>query len=197
MVNLIYGWIPKPGTVKRGSGKTGGWVWMAHQRKLAGRKVITNMDSVSFQDDMIRANELKTMPAEKLFKAVLGNTEVHTFMESRRTQKSDQISISYVISQLRKLRVEYHWDSQADEKVERRLVQETDIIVHCDNLGCRDIDCRDQSCRIDTCGIFQYDFWDKHNARFLQTIYLNGPRDFYNLFDSEEITADFTGDEGE
>ncbi len=164
---------------------------MAHQRKLMGRKVITNMETVVFQDDLIRANELKTMP-EKLNRCVLGNTEVHTFMESRRTQKNDQISISYVVSQLRKLRVEYHWDSQAIEKVERRLVAETDIIVHCDNLGCRDIECRDQSCGIETCGIFHYAMYDKHTGRFLQEFYLNGPKDFYHLFDSEEIALDFT-----
>lgn len=169
---------------------------MAHQRKLAGRRVITNMDSVVFQDGIIRANQLKLMP-DTLERCVLGTTEVHTFMEKRRTQKSDQISITNVISQLRKRRVEYHWDSQDIGKVEMRLVQETDIIVHCDNLGCRDIECINQSCGIKTCGIFHYEMWDRHTSKFIKEFYLNGPKDFYGLFDSEEITLDLTDAETE
>ena len=163
-----------------------------HQRKLAGRKVLANFGAV-FIDDLISADILKTMP-EDLINCAIGTSEVHLFLESRRTQGSDQIKITYAISQFRKRRIEYHWDSQAIHKVEKRLIDETDILVHCENLGCGDIECRDRQCGIDTCGFFHYEVWDKHNARKLGEYYLYGPTDFYHLFDSEEVVMDFTTD---
>ncbi len=156
---------------------------------------MTNYE-VSFQDDQISANMLKLMP-EELFNCDIGMSEVHLFLESRRTQRSDQISITYTISQLRKRRVNAHWDSQDIGKVEKRLIDETDILVHCENLGCGDIDCRDRACGIETCGIFHYELWDRRNARYLGEFWLNGPKDFYHLFDSEAIVMDFVSDEPE
>lgn len=168
--------------------------WKLHQEKLRGRKVLTNYET-TFNDGRITANMLKTIPHEILGRAAIGTTEVHQFLESRRTQSSDQISITYTISLFRKLRVDYHWDSQAIHKVERRLVDETDVLVHCENLGCGEMDCVDRACGIETCGLFQYDTYDRRRERYLDTFWLNGPRDFYNLFDSEEIVMDFVHDE--
>lgn len=163
-----------------------------HQRKLQGRRVLANYGAV-FIDDLISADILKTMPVE-LNNCVFAASEVHLFLETRRTQRNDQIMITYAISQFRKRRIEFHWDSQNIEKVERRLIDETDYLVHCENLGCGEIDCLNQACGIETCGIFHYEVWDKHNARLCGDYYLNGPKDFYHLFDSEEVVMDFTTD---
>lgn len=170
--------------------------WKLHQQKLKGRKVLTNYETV-FSDDLIRSSVLKTMPAD-LVNCDVGASEVHTFMESRRSQRSDQMSIGYAISQFRKRRVNFHWDSQDVGKVDLRLArQETDIIIHCSNLGCGDIDCRDQSCGIKTCGIFYYEPYQNRTGRRIGDFYLNGPKDFYGLFDSEEIVMDLSGDQPE
>lgn len=196
MAYLITGWIPKPGTNTRGSGKTGGMVWKLHQEKLRGRRVLTNFETV-FNDDILTANMLRRTEDVKEFLrgAAIGTTEVHQFLESRNTQSRDQISTTYTISLFRKLRCPYHWDSQAVHKVEKRLIDETDLLVHCENLGCAEMDCRDRSCGIETCGLFHYEVFDRRRARFLDDFYLNGPRDFYHLFDSEEIVMDFVRDE--
>lgn len=170
--------------------------WKLHQQKLKGRKILTNYDTV-FRDDEVRADILKLMP-EDLVNCDIGASEVHLFMEKRRTQKTSQLMISYAISQFRKRKINFHWDSQDIGKVEMRLVDETDIIVHCENLGCGDIDCRNQSCGIDTCGIFRYQPWERRTGiQMGEPFYLNGPRDFYHLFDSEEIVMDFTTEPGE
>src|SRR5688500_12173285 len=116
MASLIWGWIPKPGGPTRGSGKTGGMTWKLHQDKLLkGKKILTNYDTV-FSDDIITADVIKTMP-EELRDCSLGASEVHLFLEKRRTQRTDQIMITYAISQFRKRRVDFHWDSQDIGKV--------------------------------------------------------------------------------
>lgn len=167
--------------------------WALHQEKLKGKAVYTNFEA-SFQTDSVSANKLKEMPQD-MFNCALGMSEVHLFLEARNTQNRDQIRITYAISQFRKLRITAHWDSQATHKVEKRLMEETDILIHCENLGCGDIDCVDRACGIPTCGIFHYEVWDKHNARFLTEFWLNGPKDFYHLFNSEQVVMDFVSDE--
>lgn len=196
MANLIYGWIPKPGGDTRGSGKTGGMIHHLHQKKLQGRKVLTNLETVVFQDDKMTADKLRDA-GQELFHACIGLSEVHQFMESRRSMKGDQIQTSYGISQVRKLRCETHWDSQAVHKVDRRLIDETDVLIHCENLGCGDIECANQSCGIQTCGIFHYEVFHRRTARYGGEFWLNGPKDFYNLFNSEEFIQDFYTDEQE
>lgn len=191
----IFGWIPKPGTSPRGSGKTGGMVWHLNQRKLAGRKIFTNFPT-TFTDEIISANKLKMMP-EDMRDCAIGATEVHQFLESRRSQKGEQIKITYTILMLRKLRAEFHWDSQAVHQVEKRLVEQTDVIIHCDNLGCREMECKNRSCGIPTCGIFHYEMYDGHTSQFMGEFWLNGEHDFYHHFDSEGLVKDFVSDETE
>lgn len=190
---LIYGWIPKPGVSPRGCGKTGGMMWKLNQDKLKGRRIATNFTN-KIRDEEMTANRLKKMGPE-LNKMSIGASEVHLFLESRRTQKGDQIKITYVVLQFRKRRINFHWDSQAPEQVERRLVMQTDVIIHCENLGCGDMDCRNQSCGIETCGLFHYEVYDGHTNDYLGDFWLIGPRDFYHLYDSEEVLMDFTTDE--
>lgn len=197
----IYGWIPKPDSDPRGSGKTGGMTWKLHQRKLEGRKVITNYETV-FSDDLVSADMMAASSEDpeiqELFRgSVMGTTEVHQFMESRRTQKGDQLRVTYSILQLRKLRVEYHWDSQAVHQVEKRLVDQTDYLIHSENLGCGEMDCRDQACGIRACGIFHYDMFHRRTATWLGEFWLNGPKDFYHLFDSEHVSMDYFSKDGD
>ncbi len=191
----IFGWIPKPQADPRGSGKTGGMTWHLHQRKLEGRRILTNYETV-FGDDLVNADMMAASSDDqeliKLFReAVVGLTEVHQFLESRRTQKTDQMRVTYSILQLRKLRSELHWDSQAVHQVEKRLIDQTDYIIHCENLGCGEITCINQACGIPTCGIFHYEMWHRRTGTFMQEYWLNGPKTFYSLFDSEEIAMDF------
>lgn len=170
-----------------------------HQKKLEGRRVLANYETV-FLDDMVSA-DVMAMAADDpkiqkyLYGTVVALTEVHQFLESRRTQKTDQLRVTYGILQLRKLRAELHWDSQADHQVEKRLLDQTDYIIHCRNLGCGEMECREQSCGIDTCGIFYYKMFHRRTAQFCGDWWLNGPETFYHLFDSEAISMDFfTGD---
>lgn len=167
--------------------------WKLHQQKLKGRRILTNYGAF-FEDGTIKADILKTMP-DDLVNCDLGMSEIHKFMETRRTQRTDQIMITYVFSEFRKRRINAHWDSQNPEKVERRVLDETDVIIHCENLGCGELDCREQSCGIDTCGAFYYQPWHKRTGRAMEGFYLHGPRDFYPFFDSEAIVRDFVGDD--
>lgn len=191
----IFGWIPKPSADPRGSGKTGGMTWRLHQKKLQGRRVLANYET-AFLDDTVNADIMARAGDDPEIQSFLGNsvialTEVHQFLESRRTQKTDQLRVTYGILQLRKLRSELHWDSQADHQVEKRLMEQTDFLIHCENLGCGEMECREQSCGIDTCGIFHYEMYHRRRAVYLGEWWLNGPKDFYDLFDSEAISMDF------
>lgn len=166
-----------------------------HQKKLEGRRVLANYETV-FLDDRVNADLMAragddTEVQAFLYDSVIALTEVHQFLESRRTQKTDQLRVTYGLLQLRKLRAELHWDSQADHQVEKRLIDQTDYIIHCENLGCGEITCQDQSCGIPTCGIFHYEMYHRRTAVRYGEWWLNGPRDFYTLFDSEAVAMDF------
>lgn len=193
---MIYGWIPKPGLSPRGSGKTGGLVWKLYQEKLKGRMVVSNLDSLTFGDVVVDSSYLSEMPPD-FHDLVLGTTEVHQFLEARRSMRTKQLQIGYVLGlQLRKRRITWHWDSQSVEQVDSRIIRQTDYLIHCENLGCGDRTCTNQACDIETCGAYHYEVFDAHVGRYLSEFWLNGPRDFYNLYDTEEVTMD-VGDDPE
>jgi putative hemolysin len=195
----IFGWIPKPTKDPRGSGKTGGMVAHLHQRKLEGKRILANFET-AFNDDLVSADLLAASSDDKeiqdfLRHSVIGVTEIHQFLESRSTQRGKQIRTTHSILQLRKLRVDFHWDSQAEHQVDKRLKDQTDYLIVCENLGCAEMDCVEQSCGIPTCGIFHYEMFHRRTAEFIKEWWLNGPREFYHLFDSENISMDYYREE--
>lgn len=167
-------------------------VWKLKQQKdLKGRLVLTNFHT-TFSDAEIDSGDLRDSAENEDFHDLdIGADEVQNFLEGRRTGKTKQIKLTYVILQLRKKRVNWHYTAQSLDNVERRLVAQTDFIILCENLGCNNKECKDQSCGIITCGVYHYEVFDGHTGQFLDEFWLNGPKDFYNFYDTDEIVLDF------
>lgn len=184
---MIIGWVGD-----FGSGKTGGMTHRLYQKSLAGSRIATNYGP-TFEDEPITSRILQLMP-ESLSNMVMGVDEIHIFLDSRSTGKKKQKEITYFILQTRKRKVELNFTTQHRMQVDIRLRLHTDIWIECENLGCNDIDCPgndERICDIPVCGWYRYVVWDgKTGQKRGKPFYLNGPKNFYHLYDTEKVILD-------
>jgi len=116
----------------KASGKTLVMTWLLFREYLSGKKVYTNYE-VFFPHKIIDVQKMVTLNIE-LQDAVIGIDELHMICDSRRSGKKQNILMTYFILQSRHRSVNFYYTTQFDGQVDKRIRENTDINMVCENL---------------------------------------------------------------
>lgn len=169
--------------------------WRLRKLKDKGKLVFTN-HRTNFTDGYVDGEMLSEMPND-IMDAALGIDEIHQILDARRTGKTIGIKITYLVLQIRKRHTELDYTTQDFSQVDKRLRKHTKILIECTNMGCGERDCENQSCGILSCGYYMYRMFrvikqTGEKGKYLGKFVLKGSRDFYTLYDTDEIIKDMT-----
>lgn len=114
----------------RGSGKTLSMVKDAYIEYKRGRRVITNMEDVSFGEHLSN-DEIKKLTKESdLYDAVLLIDEAQIFFDSRRSMKKENLNFSYFVLQTRKRNIDIYFTTQFSNTIDRRIRDNIDYVAY-------------------------------------------------------------------
>jgi len=113
---------------RRGSGKTTTMIKDAYIEYVRGRRVISNMESVSFAEFMTNEQIKQISKNSDIENAVLLIDEMQIFFDSRRSMKGENINFSYFVQQIRKRNVDILGTTQFSNAVEKRVRDHTDFV---------------------------------------------------------------------
>lgn len=114
---------------RRGAGKTATMVKDAYIEYMRGRRVITNMESLSFGEYMTNEDIKGLNKDSQIYNAVILIDELQIFFDSRRSMKKGNVDFSYFVQQTRKRNIDILGTTQFSNTVEKRLRDHTDITV--------------------------------------------------------------------
>lgn len=115
---------------RRGAGKTLSMVKDAYIYYMEGRRVISNMEGISFAE--FKSNdEIKAIDKNSdIDNCVLLIDELQIFFDSRRSMTKGNINFSNFVQQIRKRGVIILGTTQFSNSIDRRLRDHTDIICY-------------------------------------------------------------------
>jgi len=116
----------------KASGKTLLLTWLLFREYLMGKKIYVNY-KVFFPHELINVQKMVTLNIE-LQNAVIGIDELHMICDSRRSGKKQNILMTYFILQSRHRSVNFYYTTQFDGQVDKRIRDNTDINMVCENL---------------------------------------------------------------
>ena len=116
----------------KASGKTLLLTWLLFREYLLGKMIYVNY-KVFFPHKIIDVQKMVTLNIE-LQNAVIGIDELHMVCDSRRSGKKQNILMSYFILQSRHRSVNFYYTTQFDGQVDKRIRDNTDINMVCENL---------------------------------------------------------------
>ena len=116
----------------KASGKTLVLTWLLFREYLMGKKVYVNY-RVFFPHELIDVQKMVTLNIE-LQNAVIGIDELHMICDSRRSGKKQNILMTYFILQSRHRSVNFYYTTQFDGQVDKRIRENTDVNMVCENL---------------------------------------------------------------
>lgn len=116
----------------KAGGKTLVLTWLLYREYLLGKKIYTNYD-VFFPHEIIDVQKMVTLNIE-LQNAVIGIDELHMICDSRRSGKKQNILMTYFILQSRHRSVNFYYTTQFDGQVDKRIRENTDVNMVCENL---------------------------------------------------------------
>lgn len=120
---------------RRGCGKTTTLVKDAYAFKLAGWRVITNMTSLSFADEVMETEDILALLGGNDTDVVVVLDEIQTFIDSRRSMRKRNVEFTYYIQQIRKRNVVILAATQFSRRVDVAFREHVDIIVKPTYLG--------------------------------------------------------------
>lgn len=117
----------------RGSGKSASMTLEAYNYYLAGYTILSNI-GLKFPYTPYTGSMIETFASEKnpLNHAVLLIDEAHVLLDSRSSVTKRNRIVSYFILQTRKRDVHLLYTTQSYHQIEKRLRDQTDIIIECD-----------------------------------------------------------------
>lgn len=168
----------------KGSGKTLFMVillWLEYT--YLNSKVMANL-KLSFKHKIINAKQLVELD-KSLKNSAIGIDELHTICDSRRSGGLKNILMSYFVLQSRHRSVNFYYTSQFDGQVDKRIRENTDVNMVCENLY---IDSDDDGFN----DLFRVIIQDKRfrPIRFKQKILYGKP--VFKLYNSDYIVDIFT-----
>ncbi len=114
---------------RRGCGKTTTLIKDAYKFKKAGWKIITNMNSLAFSDEVLSIEEILGLLEGEENNIVIVLDEIQTFIDSRRSMRKRNVDFTYYIQQIRKRNVIILAATQFARRVDIAFREHTDIIV--------------------------------------------------------------------
>lgn len=121
---------------RRGSGKTLSMIRQAYVDYKKGRKIYSNMVGLNFPFEKLTKDALMSFMNEdnKLSNCVILIDEIHMIMDSRLSMSHRNLLLSYLTLQTRKRDVDMYYTTQTWGQVDRRMRQQTDLVVQCNTL---------------------------------------------------------------
>lgn len=165
---------------RRGAGKTLSMTKDAYLYYKNGRRIITNMNTLTFGDKMTNEEILKLTKDSDVVNCVLVIDEIQLLFDSRRSMKKENITFSNFIQQIRKRGIIMLGTTQFDNTIDKRLRDHCDIIalpkINKELLLCR-VKYLDPTTSqdIENLGVTEY------------TSIIYDMRDVFNLYDTNEM----------
>ena len=114
---------------RRGCGKTTTLIKDAYRFKMAGWRVVTNMNSIAFADEVLDVAEILALLEGTETDIVLVLDEIQTFIDSRRSMRGRNVQFTYYIQQIRKRNVTILAATQFARRVDVAFREHVDILV--------------------------------------------------------------------
>lgn len=121
---------------ERGSGKTLSMVAQSYKdKKKYKKRILANMEELKFKDFFLDKNILLDFANKNsmLSNCVLVIDEIHNLVDSRRSTAKGNLIFSYLVLQSRKRDVDIYYTTQDIGQVDKRLRQQTDLIISCES----------------------------------------------------------------
>jgi len=117
----------------RGSGKSASMAIEAYKYYCDGFRILSNI-GLKFEYEPYTSKMIETFASEKnpLDHAVLLIDEAHILLDSRTSVTKRNRLISYFILQSRKRDVHIFYTTQSYHQIEKRLRDQTDVIISCE-----------------------------------------------------------------
>lgn len=113
----------------RGSGKTTTLVKDAYHFHTLGWDIITNMNTISFADEVRDSQEILDILETDKTNFVLVLDEIQTFIDSRRSMRKRNVSFTYFIQQIRKRNVIILAATQYARRVDIAFREHVDVMA--------------------------------------------------------------------
>ncbi len=169
-------------TGRRGCGKTTTLVKDAYAFSCQGWEIITNMNSLSFADDVLDNEEILGLLETNRNNFVIVIDEIQTFIDSRRSMRKRNTEFAYFLQQIRKRNVIILGTTQFARRVDVAFREHVDIVAKPQYLE-----------EYPVVMVEYYDRTATEDVFFLQddkpavVAVLFDPRQVYELFDTEEV----------
>lgn len=113
-----------------GSGKTLSLVREVYKYYQKGYTIYSNMN-FSFPYEPLTIDKLEefTNDEKPFYNCVIVLDEIHILLDSRRSMTRKNLMLSYFITQTRKQRVKMFYTTQRQSQIEKRLRENTDMVV--------------------------------------------------------------------
>ena len=163
---------------RRGAGKTTTMVKDAYIEYMRGRRVISNMESLTFGEYMSNEDIVKINKQSDIENAVLLIDEMQIFFDSRRSMKKSNLDFSNFVQQTRKRNIDIYGTTQFSNAVEKRVRDHTDITVRPQFLK-----------NYNLFKVIYYDETAKEDLFFTEAVkreIVFEPKQVFNLFDTNE-----------
>ena len=158
----------------RGSGKTLSMVLEAYRYQSIGYRVLSNI-GLNFDHETYTGKDIERFASEKnnLKDSVLLVDEAHILLDSRTSVTKRNRIVSYFILQTRKRNVHLLYTTQSFHQIEKRLRDQTDILVECSFKD----------------GYVQQKIHDVHKGRTIRGLFEAEP--LFDLYDTNLIVDPF------
>lgn len=114
----------------RGKGKTLTMVKDAYIEYKNGKRVITNMQNISFGETFTNDEIKELTKNSELENAVILIDEAQLFFDSRRSMKKVNLDFSYFVQQTRKRNIDLYLTTQFANTIDRRIRDNVDFICY-------------------------------------------------------------------
>ena len=116
---------------RRGAGKTTAMIKDALNYHSCGWRVITNMESVPFADEVVDSMDvIQMIDREDVNDCVLVLDEIQTIIDSRRSASKHNVSFSNFIQQIRKRNIIVIATTQFFDTADKRFRAHTDVLAY-------------------------------------------------------------------
>jgi len=176
-----------------GSGKTLSMVFFAYHYQKQGKKILSNF-RVRFPHRIITKKDIIEYGkgcSKELEDTLICLDEVQIMLDSRLHAKKGNRLISYMLLQSRKRSVDWFYTTQQFHNVEKRLRENTDLIIECSPTYTKEAGKKKvlQSVRLSFINYHGRDVFSP-----IQAIDLIPNKDLYELYDTYQI-IDYSGDD--
>lgn len=117
----------------KGSGKTLMLVILAYAEHMQKKKILSNLHNLKFPSEIVDPKEIISL-SEKLQGCTICIDEIHTIADSRKSHGAQNIQIANFFLQSRHRGVNVIYTDQYMGQVEKRIRDNTDIIIVARNL---------------------------------------------------------------